>query len=111
VDVPIDRHPPEAGAAPPAAGAPAGRERGPATWRHLPVDYGGVLRLPQPPGCLAELAARWGPPGEEFLRRYRAHRPAYDCGQDPAAYWSAVAGRPIGAGGDRLTRLVRRCRH
>jgi putative hydrolase of the HAD superfamily len=61
----------------------------------LLVDYGGVISRDQAPGAIGEMAALIGLPEPRFSENYWAHRPGYDRGEAPHAYWRAVAGREL----------------
>jgi putative hydrolase of the HAD superfamily len=63
--------------------------------RLLLVDYGEVLSAPLPQDTITDLAGLAGQPRATFLDRYWQHRAAYDLGQPPAAYWSAVLARDL----------------
>jgi putative hydrolase of the HAD superfamily len=76
--------------------------------RRLLVDYGEVLSTPLAEDAIADLAALAGQPRASFIDRYWRLRPAYDLGQPPAEYWSAVLDRDLGGSPrfvDRLTRV------
>jgi putative hydrolase of the HAD superfamily len=78
------------------------------TSQRLLVDYGEVLSAPLAEDAIADLAALAGQPRATFLDRYWQLRPAYDLGQPPGEYWSAVLDRDLGASPrfvDRLTRV------
>jgi putative hydrolase of the HAD superfamily len=59
------------------------------------VDYGMVISTAQPDQSRRQMAALLGLPLPEFTERYWEHRPAYDRGAAPPAYWSAVMGREL----------------
>ena len=66
--------------------------------KHLLLDYGQVISLPQPAGDLERLAALAGLPMPELAERYWVWREPYDRGGSARAYWSAVLGTsPDGA--------------
>ena len=76
--------------------------------RRLLVDYGEVLSTPLAEDAIADLAALAGQPRATFIDRYWRLRPAYDLGQPPTEYWSAVLDRDLGGSPrfvDRLTRV------
>jgi putative hydrolase of the HAD superfamily len=76
--------------------------------RRLLVDYGEVLSAPLAEDAIADLAALAGQPRAAFLDRYWGFRPAYDLGQPPLEYWSAVLDRDLSGSprlADRLTRV------
>ena len=76
--------------------------------RRLLVDYGEVLSAPLTEVAIADLAALADQPRATFLDRYWQLRPAYDLGQPPTEYWSAVLGRDLSGSPrlvDRLTRV------
>jgi putative hydrolase of the HAD superfamily len=76
--------------------------------RRLLVDYGEVLSTPLAEDAIGDLAALAGQPRATFIDRYWRLRPAYDLGQPPAEYWSAVLDRDLGGSPrfvDRLTRV------
>ena len=76
--------------------------------RRLLVDYGEVLSAPLTEVAIADLAALADQPRATFLDRYWQLRPAYDLGQPPTEYWSAVLGRDLVGSPrlvDRLTRV------
>ncbi|WP_171075255.1 HAD family hydrolase [Nonomuraea basaltis] len=54
-------------------------------------DLYGVIARTQSPEARQRIVALAGVPGERFWEAYWACRPAYDAGQDGAAYWGAVA--------------------
>lgn len=56
-------------------------------------DLYGVIARTQPEEARRRLVELAGVQGEEFWEAYWACRPAYDAGQDAAAYWAAVAAR------------------
>lgn len=63
------------------------------TW--IVFDYGSVLSLPQPESDADEMARAVSTDPEAFKRRYWEHRLEFDrASLTPAAYWSAVLGRP-----------------
>jgi putative hydrolase of the HAD superfamily len=63
------------------------------TW--IVFDYGSVLSLPQPESDADEMARAVNTEPEAFKRRYWQHRLEFDrASLTPAAYWSAVLGRP-----------------
>ena len=64
--------------------------------RRLLVDYGEVLSAPLAEDAVADLAALAGQPRATFIDRYWRLRPAYDLGQPPTEYWSAVLDRDLG---------------
>jgi putative hydrolase of the HAD superfamily len=57
-----------------------------------------VLATPRPAADVEAVAAEIGLEVAALEDGYWAHRPAFDLGGEPGPYWSAVAGRPIGAG-------------
>jgi putative hydrolase of the HAD superfamily len=61
------------------------------------LDYGGVLATPRPAGDVEALAAEIGLEVAALKDPYWAHRRVFDLGGEPASYWSAVAGHPVGA--------------
>ena len=63
--------------------------------RRLLVDYGEVISTPLSENTITDLAALADQPRDTFLDRYWHHRPAYDLGQSPADYWSAVLARDL----------------
>jgi putative hydrolase of the HAD superfamily len=71
--------------------------------RLIILDYGGVLATPQPAADIEALGAEIGPEASGWREAYWAHRQAFDLGEEAGPYWSAVAGRPLGA--DRVARL------
>jgi putative hydrolase of the HAD superfamily len=76
--------------------------------RRLLVDYGEVLSAPLAEDAIADLAVLAGQPRATFLDRYWRLRPAYDLGQPPTEYWSAVLDRDLAGSPrfvDRLTRV------
>ena len=75
--------------------------------RRLLVDYGEVLSAPLTEVAIADLAALAGQPRMTFLDRYWRLRAAYDLGQPPAEYWSAVLGRDLGGSPEVVDRLTR----
>ncbi|NUW45681.1 HAD family hydrolase [Nonomuraea rhodomycinica] len=54
-------------------------------------DLYGVIARTQTEEAKQRLVELAGVPGERFWEAYWACRPAYDAGQDGAAYWAAVA--------------------
>jgi putative hydrolase of the HAD superfamily len=54
-----------------------------------------VLATPQPEADIKALAAAALLDVAVLTERYWAHRPAFDLGGDPIAYWSAVTGRLV----------------
>ncbi|MEV0390828.1 HAD family phosphatase [Nonomuraea sp. NPDC050643] len=56
-------------------------------------DLYGVIARTQSPEARERIAGLAGVPGEGFWEAYWACRPAYDAGQDSAAYWEAVGER------------------
>ncbi|MCK2216639.1 HAD family phosphatase [Actinomadura sp. ATCC 31491] len=56
-------------------------------------DLYGVIARTQSPEDRARLVELAGVPGERLWEAYWACRPAYDAGQDGAAYWAEVARR------------------
>lgn len=75
--------------------------------RRLLVDYGEVLSAPLTEVAVADLAALAGQPRTTFLDRYWRLRAAYDLGQPPAEYWSAVLGRDLDGSPEVVDRLTR----
>jgi putative hydrolase of the HAD superfamily len=71
--------------------------------RLIILDYGGVLATLQPAADVEALAAELGPEASGWREAYWAHRRAFDLGEEAGPYWSAVAGRPLGA--DQVARL------
>jgi putative hydrolase of the HAD superfamily len=71
---------------------------------HLLLDFGEVISVAQPAGEVAALARLAELPEAEFLRRYWAHRPAYDAGGQALTYWTAILG--AAPGGVLLRRVV-----
>jgi putative hydrolase of the HAD superfamily len=67
------------------------------------LDYGGVLATPQPAADIEALAEEIGLDVAGLTEAYWAHRQSFDLGLEPGPYWSAVAGRPLGA--DQVARL------
>ena len=59
--------------------------------------------MPQPPADVEALAAEIGLEVAGWRTAYWAHRLVFDLGGDPGRYWSAVAGRSLGA--DQVARL------
>jgi putative hydrolase of the HAD superfamily len=74
--------------------------------RLLLVDYGEVISTPLPEGTVTELAALADQPCAIFLDRYWQYRPAYDLGQPPAEYWSAVLARDLSRSPQVVDRLT-----
>jgi putative hydrolase of the HAD superfamily len=74
--------------------------------RLLFVDYGEVISTPLPEGTVTELAALADQPCAIFLDRYWQYRPAYDLGQPPAEYWSAVLARDLSRSPQVVDRLT-----
>jgi putative hydrolase of the HAD superfamily len=73
------------------------------TW--IVFDYGSVLSLPQPESDADEMARAVGADPEAFKRGYWKHRLDFDrASLTPAAYWSAVLGRPAAVA--EIARLV-----
>ncbi|MGN9842918.1 HAD family hydrolase [Nonomuraea sp. H19] len=56
-------------------------------------DLYGVIARTQSPEARQQIVDLAGVAGERFWEAYWACRPAYDAGQDSAAYWGAVADR------------------
>ncbi|MDL4771521.1 HAD family hydrolase [Actinomadura xylanilytica] len=56
-------------------------------------DLYGVIARTQTPAAIARIEGLAGLSGAPFWDAYWACRPAYDAGQESAAYWAAVAGR------------------
>jgi putative hydrolase of the HAD superfamily len=61
----------------------------------LLLDYGGVLTHPIDEQLLTDLAGRLRVEAAPLRRRFHAGRPAFDHGQEPAAYWQDVAARAL----------------
>ncbi|MGD0435406.1 MAG: HAD family phosphatase [Bryobacteraceae bacterium] len=60
------------------------------------LDYGNVLSRPQPQTEVERMAAVLEFPTDRFRESYWRYRVVYDeAALEPAAYWQAVAGRPI----------------
>ncbi|WP_219462839.1 HAD family hydrolase [Nonomuraea rhizosphaerae] len=73
------------------------------TW--IVFDYGSVLSLPQLESDAEEMARVMGADPEVFKRGYWEHRLEFDrAALSPAAYWSAVLGRPAAVA--EIARLV-----
>ncbi|SEM35166.1 HAD family hydrolase [Nonomuraea pusilla] len=73
------------------------------TW--IVFDYGSVLSLHQPESDADAMARAVGAEPEAFKRAYWEHRLEFDrAALTPAAYWSAVLGRPAAAA--EVARLV-----
>ncbi|NEA23998.1 HAD family hydrolase [Actinomadura bangladeshensis] len=56
-------------------------------------DLYGVIARTQTPAAIRRIEELAGAPGPAFWDAYWACRPAYDAGQESAAYWAAVAAR------------------
>lgn len=56
-------------------------------------DLYGVIARTQTPEAVRRIEEIAGTPGPAFWDAYWACRPAYDAGQESAAYWADVAGR------------------
>ena len=59
----------------------------------LILDFGGVLARAQDPASLRRLARLAKLSNDEFVRRYRQHRAAYDDGLPAQDYWARVIAR------------------
>lgn len=57
----------------------------------LLVDYAEVVTFAQPAAAIAAMARLLGLDSGTFVERYWHHRPPYDRGGPPGAFWSAVA--------------------
>ncbi|NED56561.1 HAD family phosphatase, partial [Micromonospora aurantiaca] len=53
-------------------------------------DLYGVIARTQTPAAIRRIEELAGAPGPAFWDAYWACRPAYDAGQESAAYWAAV---------------------
>jgi putative hydrolase of the HAD superfamily len=71
--------------------------------RLIIFDYGGVLATPQPAPDVEALSAEIGLEASGWTEAYWGRRRAFDLGEEAGPYWSAVAGRPLGA--DQVARL------
>ncbi len=72
----------------------------------LILDMGEVLVRPQSPAAIRKMASLAGLREDEFVRRYWAHRDAYDGGLVGTAYWQRVLESGSANDAERIAELI-----